>query len=523
VPRWAAVPYGVWAAVLLVVMLATPPYPPGDPPDLWGQLMALGFLGGLACAVWRWRRVSDAEARAQTRWVLLGLATAIAAVLVGSFVPALAPGSAGAAIGFAIVTLGSLALPVTVAVAVTRYRLWDVDLVINRAAVYTAVAGILLAAYLAIVLGAEALLAGRGQELLALAAAGVVAIAFQPLRQGLQRLVNRLMYGDRDDPRGLLHRLAEALDESVAGESVLPRIATTVATALRLPDAAVALRDGTVFAAAGAEATAPPDLLRVPLVHQGEELGELRLVPRSPRDPFTPRDLDLVRELAVHVAAAAHAVLLAIALRQSRERLVTARAEERRRLRRDLHDGLGPQLVSLALKLEAARNRSEADERMRELLTALAGQTRSVIADVRRLVYALRPPALDELGLLGALAQVGAAAGDAIEFTFDRPERVPPLPAAVEVAAYRIAQEALTNVIRHSGARRCTLRLAVTGGEVRLEVTDDGAGIAPGAPAGVGLHSMRERAEELGGRLEVGSAEGGGGHIVAFLPCAGGA
>ena len=202
---------------------------------------------------------------------------------------------------------------------------------------------------------------------------------------------------------------------------------------------------------------------------------------------------------------------------------MTARAEERRRLRRDLHDGLGPQLVSLALKLEAARNRSEADERMRELLTALAGQTRSVIADVRRLVYALRPPALDELGLLGALAQVGAAAGDAIEFTFDRPERVPPLPAAVEVAAYRIAQEALTNVIRHSGARRCTLRLAVTGGEVRLEVTDDGAGIAPGAPAGVGLHSMRERAEELGGRLEVGSAEGGGGHIVAFLPCAGGA
>jgi signal transduction histidine kinase len=521
VPRWAAAPYAAWALVLLVVMLATPPYPPGNPPDLWGLLMAIGFVGGLACAGWRWRRVSDPVARAQTRWVLLGLATAIAATLTGSFVPALAPGSAGAAAGFAVVTLGTLALPVSVAIAVTRFRLWDVDLVINRAAVYSAVATILLALYLGIVLSAEAVLAGRDGELLALAAAGVVAVALQPLRLGVQRVVNRLMYGDRDDPRGLLHRLAETLDESVAGDSVLPRIATTVATALRLPNAAVALRDGSVFAASGPAEPGAAGLLRVPLVHQGEELGELRLAPRSARDPFTPRDLELVRELAVHVAAAAHAVLLDVALRQSRERLVTARAEERRRLRRDLHDGLGPQLVSLALKLEAARNRGEADARMRDLLTALATQTRGVIADIRRLVYALRPPALDELGLLGALAQVGEAAGDGLDFAFERPERMPPLPAAVEVAAYRIAQEALTNVVRHSGARRCTLSLALTGGGVRLEVTDDGSGIGPGARAGVGLSSMRERAEELGGRLEIGSAEGGGGRIVAFLPCAG--
>jgi signal transduction histidine kinase len=272
--------------------------------------------------------------------------------------------------------------------------------------------------------------------------------------------------------------------------------------------------------AAGESPEPPASLLRVPLAHQGEELGELRLAPRGPRDPFSPRDVALVRELAVHVAAAAHAVLLDIALRQSRERLVSARAEERRRLRRDLHDGVAPQLVSLALKLEAARNRAGADAAQRDVLTALAAQTRLAITDIRRLVHALRPPALDELGLLGALEQVGEGAGDAFEFTFQRPVRVPPLPAAVEVAAYRIAQEAVANVVRHSGARRCTMSLVVAGDGVRLEVTDDGAGIASGARTGVGLGSMRERAEELGGTFEVGSSPEGGGRVAAYLPCA---
>jgi signal transduction histidine kinase len=521
VPRWAPAPFAVWAAVLLVVMLTTPPYPPGDPPDLWGQLMIGGLTAGVACQVWRWFKGPDAVARAQTSWVLLGLGIAIVSTILGSVAPGLAAGSSGVAVGFAVVTLGSLAIPLSIGVAVSRYHLWDVDLAINRAAVYTAVGAILVALYLAIVLGAETVLAGRGLTLLSLVAAALVAVAFQPLRQLIQRLVNRLMYGERDDPRAVLRRLGNALDESAAGGTVLPRIAGTVATALRLPYVACTLRDGQVFAAgrlAGPEA----DLLDLPLVHQGEGVGKLRLAPRGPRDPFSPKDVELLHELAVHIGAAAHAVLLETELRQSRERLVNTRAEERRRLRRDLHDGLGPQLVSLALQLEAARNRAGPDADLHRSLDDLARRTRAAVADLRRLVYALRPPALDELGLAAALEQAGRLTAEGmVEFEFEDPGELPPLPAAVEVATYRIAQEALTNVVRHAGARRCELKLTMTGGMLRLEVTDDGSGISAGAVSGIGLQSMRERAEEIGGRLDVGPSNGKGTRLVATLPCGG--
>lgn len=518
VPRWAPVPFAVWAIALLAVMLRTPPFPPGNPPDVWGQLMILGAGGGIGFQVWRWIKAADAVGRAQTRWVLLGLGIAIICTAIGSGVPAVAPGGAGEAIGFAVVTLGSLALPVSIGVAVTRYRLWDVDLAINRAAVYALVVVVLVAVYLAVVLGAQAVLAGRGQTLLSLAAAGLVAVAFQPLRQVIQRLVNRVMYGDRDDPRAVLHRLGDALEESAAGGGLLPRIAGTVGSALRLPYVAFTLRDGSEFSSG--PATPDSELVRLPLAHQGEPVGELRLGPRGPRDPFSPRDMELLRELAVHIGAAAHGVLLETELRQSRERLVNARAEERRRLRRDLHDGLGPQLVSLALQLEAARNRSAADAGTHRIFEDLARRTRAAIADLRRLVYALRPPALDEVGLAAALEQAGRLAAEGrVEFRFEEPGELPPLPAAVEVAAYRIAQEALTNVVRHSGARCCKVRLGMANGTLQLEVSDDGMGIAPAATSGVGLRSMRERAEEIGGRLEVDSGEGGGTRLVALLPC----
>ena len=518
-PRWAAIPFAIWAGALLVEMLSTPPYPPGNPPDFWGLLMFAGFLGGLICAGWRWLKVSDRTARAQTQWVLLGVGVAIVALGASAFVPALAPTGSGAPLGFALATLGSLAIPLSIAAAVTRYRLWDVDLVVNRAAVYAAVVVILTAAYLGIVLGTSALLTGRGLTIPSLVGAAFVAVAFQPLRQLLQRTVNRLMYGDRDDPQALLRQLGAALDESLAGSTVLPRIAGTVATALRLPYAAVVLRDGAVFSTAEGDPRQTLDMVDIPLVHQGEQVGALCVAQRSRRDAFTPKDLALIRELAVHIAAAVHAVLLAIALQESRESLVNARAEERRRLRRDLHDGMGPQLVSLALKLEAARNRAEVQTSLRQLLADLAGQTREVIADVRRLVYALRPPALDELGLIAALAQIGEAPGQNLVFEFDRPDHLPPLPAAVEVAAYRIAQEALTNVVRHADAKWCRLRLGLSSDGMLLEVTDDGAGLDDTRRPGIGLRSMRERAEELGGTFELGSPAGGGCRVMAFLPC----
>jgi signal transduction histidine kinase len=218
-------------------------------------------------------------------------------------------------------------------------------------------------------------------------------------------------------------------------------------------------------------------------------------------------------------------VRLTADLQRSRERLVSAREEERRRLRRDLHDGLGPQLASLVLKLETARNRMADDPQAAALLTDLSARTQEAVADIRRLVYALRPPALDELGLIMALregaTQYNQQGINGLNITFDAPDKLPPLPAAVEVAAYRIAQEALTNVVQHANARICLIRLRLDESArlLCLEVRDDGKGLPIKRPAGIGLNSMRERAEELGGALTITSLSTGGTLLSARLPC----
>jgi signal transduction histidine kinase len=215
-------------------------------------------------------------------------------------------------------------------------------------------------------------------------------------------------------------------------------------------------------------------------------------------------------------------VRLTADLQRSRQRLVSAREEERRRLRRDLHDGLGPTLAALGLKLETARNRLRPDPQADALLADLAERTQAAVADIRRLVYALRPQALDELGLVGALRQVASGApalrsgGRGVEL--EAPDRLPPLPAAVEVATYRIAQEALTNVVRHSYAQTCTIRLQLAGGGLRLSIDDDGTGLPADRRVGVGLTSMRERAEELGGTFGIEPRPGGGTCVQVLLP-----
>jgi signal transduction histidine kinase len=218
-------------------------------------------------------------------------------------------------------------------------------------------------------------------------------------------------------------------------------------------------------------------------------------------------------------------------LQQSRTQLVSAREEERRRLRRDLHDGLGPQLASLTLKLETARNKLAHDPLADRLLANLTAQTQTAVADIRRLVYALRPPALDELGLLSALQeqalQYSQQGQSPLLITCQAPESLPPLPAAVEVAVYRIAQEALTNVVRHAQADQCHLRLVLDAeaGILSLEIQDNGCGLSPTHHRGVGLTSMRERAEELGGTWVIEAAATGGTRILVrfpFLPLEGG-
>jgi signal transduction histidine kinase len=230
----------------------------------------------------------------------------------------------------------------------------------------------------------------------------------------------------------------------------------------------------------------------------------------------------LLDDLARQAAAAVYAVRLTADLQRSRQSLVAAREEERRRLRRDLHDGLGPTLAALGLKLETARNRLGDDPRADALLEDLAERTQAAVADIRRLVYALRPPTLDELGLVGALRQVASGAQgpapDGLHMVVEAADPFPPLPAAVEVAAYRIAQEAITNVVRHAQARLCTIRLELDVAALRLSIEDNGRGLPADRRAGIGLASMRERAEELGGSFAIAPVPTAGTHVQVRLP-----
>jgi signal transduction histidine kinase len=269
----------------------------------------------------------------------------------------------------------------------------------------------------------------------------------------------------------------------------------------------------------------------VPIIYQGEVIGQLIAAPRAPGEPLDPADRRLLEQMARQASPAVHAVRLAADLQRSRERLVTAREEERRRLRRDLHDGVGSTLA--ALHLQAGGLRAMLAEPAP--VDDLRAQIRAAVGEIRRVVYDLRPPALDELGLAGAIRARAAQieqGGDLgperpVPVAVDAPDKLPALPAAVEVAAYRIAQEALTNVARHAQARQCRVRLWLgspahgAGGGLGLEVEDDGVGLPDARPVGVGLRSMRERAEELGGTFHLLARPGGGTLVSVWLPLPG--
>ena len=309
----------------------------------------------------------------------------------------------------------------------------------------------------------------------------------------------------------------------------------TVAQALKVPHSAIALKgeDGFVTAAEFGVPSGGP--IALPLSHHSEEVGRLVVSPRSPGEEFSSTNLRLLEDLARQAGAAAHAARLTAELRRSRGRLVSTREEERRRLRRDLHDGLGPTLGGLTLGLDAARSSLIKDpETADAVLLELKAQTQDAVADIRRVVHGLRPPALDDLGLVAAVRQQaarhGALSGDPPRmaegkhgpvFSVETPEDgLPPLPAAVEVACYRIAQEAITNVSRHARALNCRIRISPDDrrGFLYLEVADDGVGIPETRQAGVGLTSMRERLEELGGTLAVEAIPTGGTRVLARLP-----
>lgn len=478
----------------------------------------------LVAAATQFRRAPVGVARAQIRWVVLaawvagvgGLGLYLLPPLVGA--NAVSPNAIG---------LLATAFPVGVAFAVLHHRLFDIDALLNRALVYGSSTVAIGAAYVAVVTLLGSAAQARGGARPGLVAAVVVALVAQPLRASVQRAVDRLMYGQRDDPAAVLGRLGERLEGTLAPDEVLPTLVATVADALRLPYVAIELAaDGVARTAATfGRPRRPPE--RFALAYRGVALGSLVVEPRGADEAFSDGEVALLETIARQAGVAAYALRTTEALRRSRERLVTAREEERRRLRRDLHDGLGPALGGLALQLDAAANVLAHDPvAARALLRELRAAVQDAIGDLRQVVHALRPPALDELGLVPALReQLRRSEHDGLAVDLVAPEAPPPLPAAVEVAAFRIVQEAVTNVVRHAAARRCRVVLTFDDA-LTITVEDDGVGVdgarrgarAPGG--GVGLGSMRERASELGGDLEVGRRAGGGTRVVARLPLA---
>lgn len=339
--------------------------------------------------------------------------------------------------------------------------------------------------------------------------AGGTALAIHPLRARLATVVDRLLYGDLRDPYRALQRLAEQTHTAPDVDAVLTGLAASVAASLRVPWTEVAAAghvDSWGRRPAGEATTA------VDLVSGTARIGTLTVAPGR---RLRGEELQLLTDLGRHGGVAVQAALLTDALRAGRQRLVVAREEERRRLRRDLHDGVGPTLAGLAMQLGAVRPLvHDEPDAVADRLGRLQEAARGALDAVRRLSHGLRPPTLDELGLVGALRQLAESLGLRARFADADPPR---LPAAVEVAVYLIAAEALHNVARHAGS--CDVEVSLTAEEdVVLVVRDSGPGVADAGPAGIGLTTMRERADELGGTVVVESAPGRGTTVIATLP-----
>ncbi|MBA2691505.1 MAG: sensor histidine kinase [Rubrobacter sp.] len=534
-PRWT-----ILAALVWISAVGQGIFLPGSMEGFRGSLVnSLMFVcaagASVFALVYRYRREADSIQRQQTKWVVFGIAAALGGIVVMAVFDAVffssGPPGLFDTFGFRSAQIVLLLLiPLSIGAAILRYRLWDIDLVINRTLVYGAMSAIVVGLYVLVVGGLGTVLQARGSLLVSILAAGLVAVVFAPLRERLQRLVNRLMYGERDDPYKVLSRLGERLEASLVPDAALSAAVSTVKDALKLPYAAIEAERENSFETVATAGESSTELVKMPLAYGGGTVGRLVLGTRIGEEGFTPADRKLLDGLTRRIGAAVHAarladeaVRLSSDLQKSRERLVNAREEERRRLRRDLHDGLGPQLASLTMKAEAARDLLSSDPaRADALLASLTDQAQSSVEDIRRLVYALRPPALDALGLAGALrTHASGYDGGTPRIAIEAPDELPPLSAAVEVAAYLIAIEATNNAVRHAEASRCVVRISL--GEIgenvlRVEITDDGRGFAEECGTGVGLASMRERAEELGGTFGVEETPSGGVRVVATLP-----
>ncbi|MEO3782324.1 sensor histidine kinase [Actinocorallia sp. B10E7] len=467
-------------------------------------VIALSLVVPFAVMVHRYRG-SDAERRAQIRWLtwaaLVNMFVVMLVLVTSSQIPSL------------LLFLGFSLVSGAVLVAVSKYRLYDIDRVLPATLLYGVLAALVVAIDVAVFTVAGSVLGERDSALTAIV---IVAVGYAPLRTWLWRAARRLVRGSRDDPYATVSTLAARLDQASGPDEQLAALARTVADAFRLPYVRVEIERPDGARSVVEHGTPRGPSVSLPVVYSKDAVGRLVLC----RAELSERDQRLLGDLVRQAAAAARASELSEDLQRIRAQLVVAREEERRRLRRDLHDGLGPSLGAVALRIELARNLARTEpERSDAILEQTAAEVSGVMADVRRLVHDLRPPALDELGLLRAVQQhADRVRSSGLRIVVSGGEGLDALPAAVEVAAYRIVSEALANVVRHSGAGRCDITLDVREGVLEVLVQDDGSGIGPDTEAGVGMSSLRERASELGGDCAVVCPPEGGTLVRARLP-----
>ena len=483
---------------------------PLDLPFADGPQLAAGLVGlvvalivgmvAAASVVWRMRHQIGAD-RVRGAWFA-------AAVLCG--VVALAP----------VTATGSFLLNVlsyvAIGVGIVRYGLFDIEVYLPRAIAYAVLSAVAVGGYLLVV----ALVGERADPgLLAAAVTAVTALGLARVVGQVQGLVQRLLFGDRGRPDAALAELGRRLADALHPDEVLPLTVQAVCASLRLPYAAVHLNGEDAAAWSVGSPTAVT--AGFPLAHAGEDVGSLTVGLRAGERSLAAADARVLSGFARQVSVAAHGVRATRELRRSREHVVSAREAERRRIHRELHDGLGPALAGITLGLETAGRAAGRDaNRVGRLLEQLREDTSDCVDEVRRIVADLRPPVLDDAGLGAALVRQAQAlserSGGRLAISVCGWETLGDLPESVESAAYRIGVEAMTNCARHADATRCDVRVH-RGTTLSLTVTDDGNGLAPRAE-GTGLASMRQRAEEVGGRCTTCFRPGEGVQVDVVLP-----
>ena len=507
--------------------------------DAVGPLFGIGsslYLAGVVAAlvslVVRFRR-SRGDERQQLRWfaAAVGLATFFITLAVISQL--LTPTLEGFKRAAAVMTILSfISIPVATGVAVLKYRLYDIDVVISRTVLFGLLVAFITAVYVGIVVGVGALVGSRGNLLLSVVATAVIAVAFQPIRLRARHLANRVVYGKRATPYEVLSEFSDRVGGSYSADDVLPRMARLVAEGTAASRAEVWLRVGSELRPAGGWPSGErrprlpvrgehlpeiPGSDRAFAIREGDELLGALSIQKPPREPLAPAEERLVEGLAGQAGLILRNVRLFEELRASRQRLVAAQDEERRRLERNIHDGAQQQLVALSVKVRLLKNIARKDPgKAEELADQLQAEAQDALDDLRDLARGIYPPLLADQGLAAALE--AQARKVPFQVTVE-PNGIGRYSAEAEATAYFCVLEALQNATKYADATTATVRLSRDDGHLVFSVTDDGRGFDPGGtPPGSGLQNMSDRVEALGGSLEITSAPGAGTTVSGSIP-----